>query len=282
MKYLGSGTLMNFDQISSILQTKSGIDWVEITSEHLLGSHTNGFRPLITKDIEALISRFPTSLHGLELSIGSVDPLDMSYLRSLKELAAIVQPEIMSDHLVWTGAAGFHAHELLPFPYTKEALTHVCERISRVQDFLGRQFLLENPPSALRFKHAEFSDAEFMNEMARKTGCGLLIDINNLFVSSENNEFSSHNFLNDLKPQFVGQFHLAGFHVVPKTGFLLDTHSAPVAEDVWKLYEYAIQRMGPRTTNVEWLGQVAFKDLYEHCKKARSILDSRTGRSNAA
>lgn len=270
---LGTGILFESNHFDSILKSKKLIDWIELTSEHMLGSKINKFKPVISNQTEQIIDHFPVSLHGLELSIASVDPLDRTYLKGLKELVKIIRPKIISDHLVWTGAAGFKAYELLPFPYTKESLGHVVSRVLQVQEFVGMQFLFENPPAAIRFKHSQYTDAEFMNELAKQSGCGLIIDISNLYICFKNNGFEMIEFLNALNPKYVHQFHLAGFHIDKKSGFYLDTHAAPVSQEVWELFEYAVQKIGARSTNIEWfLGETSFKELYDHCKKTKVIL----------
>lgn len=273
MTFLGAGVLMNPGQISDILKSEGKIDWVEITADHLIGSRSSRFRPVITKQVEKVFTNFPVSLHSLELSIGSIDPLDMAYLKGLKELKTVVQPQIMSDHLVWTGAMGFHAHDLLPFPYTKESLDHVVDRIQKVQDFLGQQFLFENPPAYMVFEHAEYSEAAFMNEMADRSGCGLLIDLTNLYVSSENNTFSRQQFIKDINPKHIQQFHLAGISTDDKSGFLLDHHANALDSEVWNFYEFALTHLGPRSTIIEWSSHVNFKELYEQFKKAKLVIN---------
>lgn len=272
-KSLGAGLLLNPQHLDFLLEPKTGVEWVELTSEHLLGIKANRYRPRITTRIEKLLSMYPVTLHGLELSIGSADPVDEQYLKNLRELEKIVQPKIISDHMVWTGAFGYHAHELIPFPYTDETLEHVSQKVSQVQDYLGRQFVLENPPSSILYEHSTFSEADFMNTLADKTGCGLLIDICNLFVTTSNNDLSANAFIDTIRPEHVQQYHLAGYAVDTNHGnFLYDTHDRAVPQTVWDLYATALEKIGPRTSNIEWIGDVNFGDLNEECQKIKAAL----------
>ena len=272
-KNLGAGLLLNPQHLDSLLEPDTGVEWVELTSEHLLGIKANRYRPRVTTRIEQLLSMYPVSLHGLELSIGSADPTDAQYLKNLRELETIIQPKIISDHMVWTGAFGYHAHELIPFPYTEETLDHVSQKVSHVQDVLKRQFVLENPPSSILFEHSTFSEAEFMNALADRTGCGLLIDVCNLYVTTTNNELSAKSFLDTIKPEHVQQYHLAGYQVDTKNGnFLYDTHDRAIPQPVWDLFATALDKIGARTTNVEWIGDVNFGDLNEECQKIKAVL----------
>jgi uncharacterized protein len=266
-----SGCLLHFEHLDEILETAPPLGWFEITSEQLLGSAINDYKPRISKRLERLLSHYPVTLHGLELSIGSVDDLDRRYLRNLRELAEIVQPFRMSDHMVWTGAYGYRAHELLPLPYTQETLDHLCDRVSAVQDFLGRPFVLENPPAAFLYEHSEIPEWEFMNLLVKRTGCGILLDVSNLFVSCRNNGRSADEWLHGIDAAAVQQYHLAGYNV-DANGFLLDTHAAPVTSEVWALFARAVELVGPRCVNIEWDASTpAFEVLHDHAREAEAI-----------
>jgi uncharacterized protein (UPF0276 family) len=192
----------------------------------------------------------PVALHGVSLSLGSTDPLRESYLAELAALAARVDPAWISDHLCWGSSGGHYAHDLLPLPYTEEALTHVAARIARVQDRLGRQILIENVSSYLTYVGSAVPEWEFLAEVARRADCGILLDVNNVYVSARNHGFDPLEYLAGIPVERVGQLHLAG-HSDHGT-HLLDTHDAPVCDDVWDLYRVALRRFGRVSTLVEW------------------------------
>lgn len=269
-KKMGSGLLFNFFESKKILEQKPDIDWFEVSTEELIGFEANGFQFRNISTMKRLASQYPITLHGVELSIGSVDPIDPIYLRQLKELIQLFKPSCVSDHLCWTGAMGIKTHELLPLPYTEEAVSHVVEKINRVQDFLGVQIALENPPNYITYKHSEMSEWEFMSEIANRSDSGILLDVSNLYVSSKNNNISTHQFLKGLPAQRIAQIHLAGFEKVK--GFLLDTHSQPVSDEVWNLYQQVIAAFGPVSTNIEWDTKVpSFEVLCVEVNKAKEI-----------
>jgi uncharacterized protein (UPF0276 family) len=188
-------------------------------------------------------------MHGVSLSIASVDPLDLDYLRELKMLAARVQPELVSDHLAWTGAQRVNLHDLLPVPYTCEALAHCVERVSRVQDFLGRRIALENPSTYVSFAEADMSEPEFLAELARRADCLLLLDVNNVFVSGFNHGFDARPFFDLLPKERVAQIHVAGHTHLPT--HKIDTHDHPVCDDVWDLFAYVRASFGPIPAMIE-------------------------------
>jgi uncharacterized protein (UPF0276 family) len=192
----------------------------------------------------------PVVLHGVSLSIGSVDPLNRDYLESVRRLAAEVEPAWISDHLCWSSVDGHYLHDLLPLPYTAEALDHVAARVHTVQDVLRRPLVLENPSTYLSFAESAMTEWEFLRELVRRTGCGLLLDVNNVYVSARNHGFSADDYLAGLPADAVWQFHLAG-HTDLGT-HCIDTHDAPVCDAVWDLYRKAVRRFGAVSTLVEW------------------------------
>jgi uncharacterized protein (UPF0276 family) len=188
-------------------------------------------------------------MHGVSMSIGSTDPLDRDYLKQLKQLAASVQPAWISDHLCWTGVEGTNLHDLMPLPYTEEALAHVCARVGQVQEILGRRILLENVSSYVAFHESQMSESEFLAELAKRADCLLLLDINNVFVSGSNHGFDPHAFLAGIPVERVQQFHLAGHSY--EGGLIIDTHDATIVDPVWQLYAHAVHRFGDVSTMIE-------------------------------
>ena len=220
------------------------LDFLEIISENFMVA---GGRPLTTLD--ALRERYPMVMHGVSMSIGSADGVDLSYLRRLKTLADRVRPTWVSDHLCWTGVHGHNTHDLLPLPYTEEALAVVCENIRLAQDVLERALVIENPSSYLTFAASEMSEWAFLGEMCARTGCALLLDVNNIHVSAVNHGFDALEFLNGVPADRVWQIHLAGH--TPNGDLLIDTHDQPVPDPVWRLYDAACRRFGPVATMIE-------------------------------
>jgi uncharacterized protein (UPF0276 family) len=188
-------------------------------------------------------------MHGVSLSIGATDPLDREYLKQLRALAARIEPRWISDHLCWTGAHGLNAHDLLPLPYTGEALKHVAARVGQVQDFLGRRILLENVSSYVSYPESEMSEWEFLREVAARADCLILLDVNNIYVSSVNHEFDPRAYLDAMPAERVWQFHLAGHR--NHGDYIIDTHDEPVIDPVWELYEAAVRRFGRVSTMIE-------------------------------
>lgn len=220
------------------------VDWFEIISENYM---IPGGRPL--HHLDRVRERYPIAMHGVSLSIGSTDPLNPEYLKNLKSLAARVEPAWISDHLCWTGAHGTNLHDLLPLPYTDEAVRHVVERVQRVQDVLGRRILLENVSSYIRYKQSEMAEWEFLAEIVERADCRILLDINNIYVSSFNHDFDPLDYLRGIPVERVQQFHLAG-HSNMGT-HIIDTHDEPVVDPVWDLYAQAVRRFGEVSAMIE-------------------------------
>ncbi len=243
----------------------AALDWFEAISENHFAPGGNPRRML-----RAVRDRFPVVLHGVALSIGSVDPLDEAYLDRLAALAAEVDPPFVSDHLCWSGAGGRFAHDLLPLPFTEEALRHVGERVAMVQDRLRRPLLLENVSSYVRFVSSAMSEWEFLSALCERTGCGLLLDVNNVFVSAHNHGFSAEAYIRGLPGDRIGQIHLAGHR--RNGALLLDTHDHPVREEVWDLYRLAIRTHGPVPTLIEWDAHLPpFERVVAEARRAREI-----------
>lgn len=244
MKLQGFGLGLRPAHYGALLGERHAVDWLEIISENYL---VPGGQPL--DFLERIRSRYPVVMHGVSLSIGGTDPLDRRYLADLRQLARHVEPAWISDHLCWTGVDGRNVHDLLPLPYTEEALALVTARIGEVQDFLGRQILLENVSSYLAYRDSEMTEWEFVSEVARRADCALLLDINNVYVSAVNHGFDPLSYLRGVPRERVRQFHLAGHSDMD--GHLIDTHDHPVAAPVWDLYAQAVEHFGPVPTMIE-------------------------------
>ena len=268
--YLGFGLGLRPQHYADLLERPDDapdprVDWFEIISENYMSA---GGRPLI--NLDRVRERYPMVMHGVSLSIGSVDPLDRDYLDSLKALAERVDPAWISDHLCWTGVDGVNLHDLLPLPYTEEALAHVVDRIGQVQDHLGRRIALENASTYVTFTHSEMSEWDFLAEMAKRADCDLLLDVNNIFVSGFNHGFDPIDFIEGLPAERIVQIHLAG-HEHNET-HIVDTHDAPVIEAVWSLYGEAISRLGPITTMIERDADIPpLADMETELDRARTI-----------
>ena len=244
---------------------ETAIDWLECITENYLEV---GGRP--RKMLRALRARMPLVLHGVSLSIGSVDPLDRAYLRSVRHLADELQPAWVSDHLCWSSIDGHHLHDLLPLPYTEEALAHVASRVAAVQDVLRRPLVLENASTYLTFAQSTLTEWEFLAELARRTGCGLLLDVNNVYVSARNHGFDAEEYLRGIPIESVWQFHLAG-HTDLGT-HLIDTHDAPICDAVWDLYRKAVARFGKVATVVEWDDKIPpLAELIAESRRAAAV-----------
>ncbi|MGB8279313.1 MAG: DUF692 domain-containing protein [Methylovirgula sp.] len=241
---LGFGLGLRPIYYPDILDEKPAVDWFEIISENFM---VPGGRPLAMLD--RVRGDYPIVMHGVSLSIGSTAPLNHDYLASLKALAERVEPAWISDHLCWTGVHGINLHDLMPMPYTEEALKHVVERIGRVQDFLGRRIAIENVSSYVTFASSEMDEWSFVQEIAERADCWLLLDVNNIFVSAFNHDFDATTFLHSIKPERVVQIHLAGHSDC--TTHKIDTHDQPICPEVWTLYAEACRRFGSVSTLIE-------------------------------
>jgi len=262
---LGHGVGLRRDHFERVLSAPTRIDWFEAITENFM---VDGGKP---RDVLSRVrERYPVVLHGVSLSIGSTDPLNEDYLAALKELAGRVQPAWVSDHLCWAGVGGHYAHDLLPLPYTEEALAHVVARVHRVQERLGRAIALENVSSYVSYRQSTMPEWEFLAEVARRSGCGILLDVNNIYVSARNHGFDARAYIDGVPVDTVWQFHLAGHS--DKGDFLLDTHDHPVCDPVWDLYAHAVRRFGPVSTLIEWDDHIpTFERLEEESERARAI-----------
>lgn len=221
-----------------------GVDWLEVLSENYL---VPGGPPLA--NLMRARERYPLAMHGVSLSIGASDPLDMDYLKQLGDLARRIEPAIVSDHLCWTGHAGINSHDLLPVPHTEEAIAHIAGRVARVQDFLGRRIALENVSSYVDYSFSAVPEWEFLTAVAERADCDILLDVNNIYVSAFNHEFDPLDYLAGVPARRVRQFHLAGHQ--NNGSHIVDTHDHPVIDPVWRLFAEAVRRIGPRPAMIE-------------------------------
>lgn len=262
---LGFGLGLRPQHYREILDGNPAVDWFEVISENYM---VPGGQPL--RMLDAVRERYPVVMHGVSLSIASTAPLDLEYLDALKTLAKRVNPKWISDHLCWTGVHGVNLHDLFPVPYTEEALKHVVSRISQVQDFLGTRIAIENVSSYITYEHSEMEEWDFVAEVAKRADCWLLLDVNNVFVSGFNHDFSTHAFIESIPVDRVVQFHLAGHSEGEQ--HLIDTHDQPVCEEVWQLYERALKKFGPVTTMIERDDNIPpLADLVTELNRARAI-----------
>jgi hypothetical protein len=266
---LGLGVGLRTVHFPYLLANHPPVDWFEIISENFMDS---GGRPRYV--LEQIAERYAVVMHGVSLSIGSTDPLDFDYLAKLKRLAGAVNARWVSDHLCWTGVAGLNAHDLLPIPLNEATLKHVVARTRTVQDFLERPLVLENPSTYVTFADSTMSEWEFISRMAEETNCGLLLDVNNVYVSSVNHDFDPAEYIRSVPHRRVVQFHLAG-HTDCQT-HLIDTHDGHVIDPVWELYRLAHRLTGGASTLLEWDAKIPeFPVVHAEVLKAKNYMSER-------
>jgi hypothetical protein len=277
----GLGLGLRPKHYSDVLEGRSSVDhvsWFEVVSDNYVST---GGRPL--HYLEGVRRDYPVAFHGLAMNLGSADPLDEKYLKALEESVNAIEPFVVSDHCCWTSFGGQHSHDLLPLPYTKESVKHVADRISRVQERFARRILIENVSSYLQYAHSEMTEWEFLSEICRKADCGLLLDVNNIYVSSVNHKFDPIKYLDGVPLDRVGQVHLAGHsRYRSKAGeiYLIDTHSKPVCPEVWDLYGETVRRVGPVNTMIEWDHDIPEWDaLRAEMLKAKDVQEKTVERS---
>lgn len=265
--FAGFGLGLRKPHYADFLDTLVEVDFVEVISENFM---VDGGRPRqILRDVREL---YPVALHGVSMSLGSADGLDGAYLKRLRALVDEIDPLFVSDHLSWSRIEGFNSHDLLPLPYTIEALDLVCANIARAQDAMGRAMLIENPSTYIDFVRADMSEWQFLDAMARRTGCGLLLDVNNVFVSASNHGFDAIAYLDGVPHDRVRQIHLAGHSL--GTELLIDTHDKPVPASVWDLYAHVMPKLGAVATMIERDDDIPpLGDLLDELAIARRIGD---------
>jgi len=265
---LGLGLGLRGEHFNHILKEEPEVDWFEIISENFMDS---GGRPRYVLD--QIAERYPVVMHGVSMSIGSSDPLNFEYLKKLKTLAKAINPVWISDHLCWTGVLGINSHDLLPVPLHEESLKHITARILKVQDYLERPLILENPSTYLSFKDSTIEEWEFLRLMTEETGCGLLLDVNNVYVSAFNNEFDPIAYIEGLPHNRIVQMHLAGHQHCGD--HIVDTHDRAVVDEVWELFRMAWQKTGGVATLLEWDGNIPEFDVcHAELLKAKDYMSS--------
>jgi len=267
-----SGIGLRAEHYREVTEKLPSVGWLEVHSENYFG---DGGDPL--HFLEKARQHYPISLHGVGLSLGSSDDVNTRHLQKLKKLIDRIEPGFVSDHLSWSSVEGKYFNDLFPLPYTNEALNLFARHVEQAQDFLGREILVENPSSYLRYAHSTIPEWEFLSEISKKTGCGILLDINNIYVSAVNHGFDARKYLQSIPTEKVREVHLAGFTVnrYPEGDILVDTHNAPVAPEVWELYREAIAQLGRIPTLIEWDTDLPALDvLLDEATKANDILES--------
>ena len=276
-RFSGVGVGFKAEHFDAVLESRPDLGFFELHAENYMGAGGPPHRRL-----EAIRERYPLSLHGVGLSIGSPGPLDQAHLARLAGVAERYQPAVVSEHLAWSTHDGAFLNDLLPLPYTEETLERVCEHIDLVQTTLKRTMLLENPSTYVAFAETTMSETVFLGEIVRRTGCGLLLDVNNIFVSATNHGFDPYRYLADFPLASVGEIHLAGCaDDRDDAGFplLIDAHDSPVRDAVWPLYAEAIRRLGPTPTLIEWDNDVpAWPALLEEARRAERAIAATTDR----
>lgn len=275
----GCGIGLRIDHFDTVDEKKPDIPWFEILSDNYLIEGT------LQRDfLYHIRNHYPVTFHGVGLSIGSTEPLNKDYLQRLKKLKDEVQPAWISDHLCWTSAHGVVTHDLIPLPYTETVIKHIVDRILEVQDYLGEQLVIENVSSYLQFKATDMTEWDFINEVTSRSDCKLLLDVNNIYVSSQNHNFDADEYLFAMPADRVAEIHLAGYE--DRGTHLLDTHSRPVTEPVWELFKKAVQHVGDVPVLIEWDNDIpSFERVVEESTTAhklqQQVLDNSSNGANS-
>ncbi len=253
-----------------MLENQYPLGFVEAHSENYFGNS------LSREALYKIREKYPVSLHGVGLSLGRSDGLDQQHLRALKDLITEIDPCLVSEHLAWSGYQHRHVPDLLPVPYVKESLRIFIDHVKQMQDVLGRQILVENPSNYLAFKATNMEESSFLERLAEETGCAILLDVNNLYISSINVGVDPYHYISQIDPRHIGQYHLAG-HIsstIEEDSFLIDSHNRQVSDPVWELYEYCIRNIGPRPSLIEWDSDYpALEVLVAEAAKATTVLN---------
>lgn len=261
-----------------VLVTQPPVAWLEVHTENYF---CEGGKPL--HYLERIRAHYPISFHGVNLSIGSTDELNWQHLKRLKELMIKIDPCLVSDHLAWTSLDGQYFHDLLPLPFTEEVIKHVSTRIKQIQDYLGRQILIENISQYIQFPHSTLSEVECLVAIAQESACGILLDVNNVYVNATNFKFCAETYLDQIPPSLIQELHLAGFTQLEldQQILLIDAHNQPIVPAVWDLYRYAIDKFGVKPTMIEWDNDIPpLKNLCLEAYRAEKIMRESYGFTN--
>ena len=261
----GIGVGLRAPHVNEILQQRPKLDWLELLADN----HITKGGWLRRQAIE-VAEQYPVTLHCVGMSIGSIDPINYAYLKKIKSLAGEVKPKLISDHLCWTSLHSYYSHDLLPLPYTDEALNHVAARILQIQDYLGERIAIENVSAYLSYQHSSIDEVEFINMLSEKADCLILLDINNLYVNEKNNSQNSDEYINKINIDRIAEIHLAGYEDMGS--YYLDAHNHRVSEGVWSLFEKFLQRKSTVPTLIEWDHDIPeFEVLYQEAIKAKTM-----------
>jgi uncharacterized protein len=264
-----AGIGLRLPHVTEIAAARPRLGLIEVHAENYMAE-----TPALDRLLE-LRRDYPVSIHGVALSLGSAEELDRVHLGRFKALIERVEPVLVSEHLAWSAIGGAYLNDLLPLPYTEESLDVFCRHVSEAQETLGRRLLIENPSSYLRFRHSTIPEAEFLTETARRTGCGILCDVNNIYVSAANFRFDPIAYLDALPMLAIGEIHLAGHYAAEDVDVLIDDHGSAVAQPVWELYVQALRRFGAATTLIEWDTKLpALEILLDEARHAQVLADA--------
>lgn len=267
--FLGFGLGLRGPHIDEVIQSGSQAEWFEVISENYMGVPGLGYGHALTR-LEKVRENFPIVLHGVSMTIGSIEPLNKNYFKHLKNLIDIIQPTWVSDHICWTSHGVHNSYDLLPLPYNEETLEHLTQRILEAQELVGRQLVFENASTYLEFNTSDMQEWNFLTQLTKKTGCKLLLDLNNIYVCSQNHNFDPYTYLDNVPWESVVQIHLAGF--IDNGKLLIDTHSKPVCPEVWQMLEYVYKNYKTPSTMVEWDSSIpTLAELEEELQKAKDI-----------
>jgi len=266
VKPIGHGIGLRKEHFSHLYENPvTGVDWFEVISENYFAD--GGFPWAVLEKVRA---QCPVVMHGVSMAIGNTDPINELHLNHLKKLAERLEPSWISDHICWGGYGGHNSHDLLPLPYTEETLNHIVPRIQYVQEALGRAMIFENVSSYVTFQESEMTEWEFVVELARRSGSGILLDVNNIYVSARNHGFSTQEYLEHIPVELVGQFHVAGHTDYGE--YIIDTHIGPTPDAVWDVYREAVKRFGPIPTLIEWDEKIPeYEAVVAESTRARQI-----------
>ena len=261
-----TGIGLRSPHLAEIAATRPELGFLEVHAENYMAE---------TAALDRLLELrrdYPVSLHGVALSLGSADELDRAHLGRFKALIGRIEPVLVSEHLAWSAIGGAYLNDLLPLPYNEESLDIFCSHVEEAQEAIGRRLLIENPSSYLRYRHSCIPEAEFLTEVARRTGCGILCDVNNIYVSARNFGFNPIAYLDALPVEATGEIHLAGHHTAEDVDLLIDDHGSRVAQPVWELYAAALRRLGPVPTLIEWDNNLpALEMLLDEARHAQEL-----------